>query len=79
MTLLSKTIGTAAQALTGTADDNKQLFRLAICYSCPTLVNTPGVGFTCGKYLNPVKGVSCGCVIEDKKKVEGAKCPQNKW
>lgn len=79
MTFLSKTLGVAGQALTGTADDNTQLFRTGTCYACPTLIDTAGVGFTCGKYLNPEKGVSCGCVIENKKKVLGAKCPQGKW
>ncbi len=79
MTVISKTLSTVGQIATGTAPAHIQAVRIGQCYSCPTKVNTPNVGLTCGTYLYPVSGISCGCVIADKIPVSGAQCPQEKW
>jgi len=40
---------------------------------------TFAVGMTCGKFMSPVKGVSCGCKLSWKSSLPNQKCPQNKW
>ncbi len=79
MTVISKTLKTVGQITTGKTPPHIIAVRTATCYSCPTKVNTPKVGLTCGTYLSPVPGVSCGCVVDDKIPVAGAECPQKKW
>lgn len=36
--------------------------------------------YTCGEYLTPVDGKSCGCILSLKTLFTDIfKCPQNKW
>ena len=53
--------------------------RLKICNACKVSKTTYGVGLTCGTFLKPVKGVSCGCKLSWKASIENQNCPQNKW
>ena len=53
--------------------------RLNICKACSQVEYTFGVGMTCGKFVRPVKGVSCGCKLTWKAGLKGQACPQGKW
>ena len=53
--------------------------RLNICKACSQVEYTYAVGMTCGKFLRPVRGVSCGCKLTWKAGIEGQACPQGKW
>lgn len=53
--------------------------RLNICKACSQVEYTYGVGMTCGKFIRPVKGVSCGCKLTWKAGLPAQKCPQDKW
>ena len=53
--------------------------RLNICKACSQVEYTHAVGMTCGKFLRPVKGVSCGCKLTWKAGLSAQKCPQEKW
>lgn len=66
----------------------KVLKRRAICKACPqyTKNNIARLGkfgrfHSCGKFMHPVEGVSCGCDIELKTLLSKrlVSCPQNKW
>ena len=43
--------------------------RLTICADCPHIRVKLGVG-QCAK---------CGCILQAKARIDGAKCPINKW
>lgn len=53
--------------------------RLNICKACSQVEYTYAVGMTCGKFVRPVKGVSCGCKLTWKAGLPAQKCPQDKW
>lgn len=62
--------------------EGKQAFkqeRLNICKACSQVEYTFGAGMTCGKFLRPVKGVSCGCKLTWKTGLPAQRCPQDKW
>jgi hypothetical protein len=62
--------------------EGKQAFkqeRLNICKACSQVEYTFGAGMTCGKFLRPVKGVSCGCKLTWKASLPAQRCPQDKW
>lgn len=67
---------------------NEVLRKRKICSKCEqyTSNNIKALGkygkfHSCGKFLCPVKGVSCGCDIELKTLLtkKAFDCPQNKW
>ena len=53
--------------------------RLDICKACPQSQYTFGVGLTCGDFVRPVSGVSCGCKLTWKTALKNQECPQKKW
>ncbi len=55
--------------------------RLEICKSneCGVSKITYGVGMTCGDFLKPKKGFSCGCKLTWKASLSSQSCPQDKW
>jgi hypothetical protein len=53
--------------------------RLNVCKACPQSQHTFGVGLTCGKFMTPVKNVSCGCKLTWKTALKGQECPQKRW
>lgn len=53
--------------------------RLKVCSSCPASKITFGVGLTCGDFLKPVRGYSCGCKLSWKASISSQSCPQEKW
>ncbi len=56
-----------------------KLQRLKICKACPQGVYTFGVGLTCGKFVRPIEGVSCGCKLTWKTGLKNQECPQKRW
>jgi hypothetical protein len=56
-----------------------KLQRLEICKACPQSIYTFGVGLTCGKFVRPVDGVSCGCKLTWKTGLKNQECPQGRW
>jgi len=56
-----------------------KLQRLKICKACPQGVYTYGVGLTCGKFVRPIEGVSCGCKLTWKTALKNQECPQGRW
>jgi len=53
--------------------------RLEICKACPQGEYTWGVGLTCGKFVRPVEGVSCGRKLTWKTGLKNQECPQGRW
>ena len=60
-------------------EQNFKQERLNICKACSQVEYTYAVGMTCGKFVRPVKGVSCGCKLTWKAGLPAQKCPQDKW
>lgn len=63
---------------------------LKICRGCDQFTSNKGPSIagikvgpdfhSCGKFLDPVEGISCGCIIELKTIFSNlTKCPQGKW
>ena len=59
-------------------DSPKHKQRMIICKGCQTHKQFKGV-IVCGLLGRKAKGVSCGCIINVKSKINNAKCPQGKW
>jgi len=53
--------------------------RLALCKTCPQVKYTWGIGLTCGDYMRPISGVSCGCKLTWKCALKKQECPQGVW
>lgn len=53
--------------------------RMKICDACPMMMRSRLVGKTCGIFLAPVEGETCGCILAVKTKLKSFHCPQNKW
>lgn len=59
--------------------------RKYICTICPQMIKSKVFTdiYTCGKFMQPVSGVSCGCIVIGgflpKTELKGQSCPQNKW
>jgi hypothetical protein len=60
-------------------EQNFKQERLDICKACPQSEYTFGVGLTCGSFVRPVSGVSCGCKLTWKTALKNQQCPQDKW
>ena len=56
-----------------------KLRRLALCKACPQSQYAFGVGLTCGAFLIPTEGVSCGCKLTWKCGLKNQECPQGIW
>jgi len=61
-----------------TAENFKQ-GRLKVCKECSQSKYTFGVGLTCGAFMQPIEGVSCGCKLTWKTSLKNQECPQKKW
>ncbi len=60
--------------------------RRDICMQCEQIKRNKIVLaelYTCGKFAQPVDGVSCGCIViggmMPKIELKGQSCPQKKW
>ena len=54
--------------------------RLKICSKCSELTFTKAINsHTCGKFLFPKTGISCGCILKLKTPLKKQSCPQSKW
>lgn len=62
------------------ASDEAICRRRQICAGCEQMQFSSIVGtHTCGTFLMPVKGKSCGCILSEKTALRWSKCPQKKW
>ena len=53
--------------------------RMFLCSMCPSSIDNTLIGLTCGKLARPVKGKTCGCILNLKTKLKDSRCPQGKW
>tara|TARA_R110000803_G_scaffold51254_1_gene106022 strand:- start:47 stop:292 length:246 start_codon:yes stop_codon:yes gene_type:complete len=63
----------------GQSKESFKLRRLELCKACPQSQYAFGVGLTCGPFVRPVEGVSCGCKLTWKTSLANQECPQGIW